>query len=202
MGRKAYCNRDTYRAVVSRGLKSASRLYSRHLIQVALWAMRAIHFLVVVLVGMGATLLIDLWSLFLRRVYGVRSLDYCLLGRWVLHMRHATFLHESITAASRKPRECLAGWIIHYSIGIALALLFVLVVSGNWLAQPTFLPALAFGILTVVMPFFVMQPALGLGVASSKTPNPKAARLKSLATHAVFGAGLYVWAHLLNRLLR
>jgi hypothetical protein len=164
--------------------------------------MRAIHFLVVVLVGVGATLLIDLWSLFLRRVYGVRSLDYCLLGRWVLHMQHGKFLHASIAATPRKPSECLVGWITHYSIGIALTFLFVLLVSRNWLAHPTLLPALAFGIFTVVMPLFVMQPALGLGVASSKNPRPNAARLKSLATHAVFGVGLYLWAHLLNRMLR
>jgi hypothetical protein len=39
-----------------------------------------------------------------------------------------------------------------------------------------------------------MQPALGLGVASSKTPNPQQARLKSLATHTVFGIGLYLAA--------
>jgi Protein of unknown function (DUF2938) len=50
---------------------------------------------------------------------------------------------------------------------------------------------LSFGIGTVVFPFFVLQPSLGLGIASSRTPNPTQARLKSLATHAVFGFGLY-----------
>src|SRR4051812_6187825 len=36
----------------------------------------------IVLLGVGATLAIDLWALLLRRGFGIRSLDYCLLGRW------------------------------------------------------------------------------------------------------------------------
>ncbi len=66
------------------------------------------------------------------------------------------------------------------------------------MARPTLWPALLYGIATVVFPFFVMQPALGLGVAGSRTPNPLQARAKSLATHTVFGGGLYVCALLLT----
>jgi len=54
---------------------------------------------------------------------------------------------------------------------------------------------------TVLMPWLVMQPALGLGVASAKTPNPAGARVKSLATHTVFGLGLYLSALVLAALL-
>jgi hypothetical protein len=56
------------------------------------------------------------------------------------------------------------------------------------------LPALFYGIGTVVFPFFIMQPSFGLGIAASRAPNPRHARLKSLATHTVFGLGLYVSA--------
>ena len=150
-----------------------------------------------VFVGLGATLLIDLWALFLRRTFGIPSLNYCLLGRWVLYMADRKIAHESIAATPQKAHECTIGWISHYSIGSAFALLFVLLASDNWLARPTLLPALAFGIATVLVPFFVMQPAFGLGVAASKTPSPNKARLKSVMTHAVFGAGLYLSARLL-----
>jgi hypothetical protein len=44
------------------------------------------------------------------------------------------------------------------------------------------------------MPFFVMQPAMGAGIAASRTPTPWRNRLRSLATHAVFGCGLYLSA--------
>ena len=152
-------------------------------------------------VGVGATLVMDLWNLLLKRRYGVPSLNYCLLGRWVRHMPEGTLRHASITAAPRKPHECAVGWIAHYTIGIVLALALVLLTSGDWLARPTVLPALLFGIGTVVFPFFILQPSFGLGVAASRTPNPTQARLKSLATHTVFGVGLYICALGVSRVL-
>jgi hypothetical protein len=41
-----------------------------------------------------------------------------------------------------------------------------------------------------------MQPGMGLGIAARRAPNPTAARMRSLTTHAVFGIGLYAagWA--------
>lgn len=136
----------------------------------------------------------DLWNLLVKRALGIPSLNYCLLGRWLCHMPGGTFRHASITAAPHKPFECTVGWIAHYTIGVVFAVLFVVLASGEWLARPTLLPALLYGIGTVVFPFFIMQPSFGLGMAASRTPNPKQARLKSLVTHTVFGIGLYVWA--------
>lgn len=147
-----------------------------------------------VVIGLGATLVIDVWAMLLRRVFGVRSLDYCLLGRWVLHMPSGKFAHESIMAAGRKAHECAVGWTTHYSIGAVFGVLFVSLATRGWLERPTLLPALAFGIVTVLVPFLTLQPALGLGVASAKTPHPATARAKSLMTHAIFGLGLWMSA--------
>lgn len=152
-------------------------------------------------IGVGATLLIDLWALFLKRGWNIPSLSYCLLGRWLLHMPGGTFVHRSIAAAEQKPYECPLGWLAHYSIGAGLAIAFVLLASEGWLERPTLLPALAFGVVTTLVPFLIMQPSLGLGVASSKTPRPAQARVKSLMTHTVFGIGLYLSALLLRPLL-
>jgi hypothetical protein len=161
--------------------------------------MQPLPFLAAVLIGLGATLFIDLWALFLRRAFSVRSLDYCLLGRWVLYMPQGTIVHDNIAATPAKPHECKVGWTAHYLIGTGLGLVFVLLASEAWLARPTLLPALAFGIATVLVPFLTLQPSFGLGIAASKTPHPNMARLKSLMTHTVFGVGLYAWAYLLSR---
>jgi hypothetical protein len=143
-------------------------------------------------IGLGATLLMDLWNLFLLRTFRLPSLNYCLLGRWVRHIPEGTLRHANIAAAPKKSGECTVGWIAHYSIGVMLAVGFVILASTDWLARPRLLPALLYGITTVVFPFFVLQPSLGLGVASSRTPNPTQARLKSLGTHTIFGVGLYL----------
>ena len=153
-------------------------------------------------IGLGATLMMDLWNLFLKRAFSIPSLNYCLLGRWVSHLPAGTLRHASIAAAPQKPHECPVGWVAHYSIGMVLALVFVLFVSGEWLARPTALPALLFGLATVIFPFFILQPSLGLGIASSRSPNPTQARLKSIVTPTVFGVGLYVCALGVSYLLR
>ena len=155
------------------------------------------HLLSALIIGCGATLFMDLWNLFLRRAFGIPSLDLCLLGRWILHQTAGTFRHNSIAAAAAKPGECALGWCAHYSIGLALSTTFVLA-TGDWILHPRLLPAVAFGIATVVLPFFVLQPALGLGFASSRAKSPAAARWKSLATHTAFGLGLYLSARTLD----
>ena len=152
-------------------------------------------------IGVGATLVMDTWNLFLRRAFSIPSLNYCLLGRWLRHMPAGTFRHMNINSAEPESLECTVGWIGHYTIGLMLALGFLILVSGEWLVRPTLLPALLYGIGSVVFPFFVMQPSLGLGIASSRTPRPARARMKSLATHMVFGVGLYLSALAVSRLL-
>ena len=157
-------------------------------------SIEASHILGAITIGIGATLFMDLWNLFLKRAFSIPSLNYCLLGRWLRHMPGGTFRHVSITAAPEQPFECAVGWIAHYTIGVVFALGFVVLTSGDWLARPTLLPALLYGIGTVVFPFFIMQPSFGLGIAASRTPKPMQARLKSFVTHTVFGAGLYLCA--------
>jgi hypothetical protein len=160
------------------------------------------HILGAAAIGVGASLLMDAWNLLLKLAVGIPSLSYCLLGRWLLHMPEGKFSHVSIAAAPQRRFECTAGWLAHYSIGVAFALVFLALQSGDWLAHPTLLPALLYGVVTVVFPLFIMQPALGLGIAASNTPKPWQARLKSLATHTVFGIGLYLCALVTRHLLQ
>lgn len=148
----------------------------------------------VLAIGLGATLFMDLLALFLKCTFGIPAANYCLVGRWLRHMPEGTFLHAGIANAPQKNFECSLGWIAHYAIGVAYAFLLAAIVSGSWLLRPTLLPALLFGIGTVLVPFFVMHPAFGLGFAASRTPNPSQARLRSLAAHTAFGVGLYVCA--------
>ena len=160
-----------------------------------------IDVLLAIIVGLGATLFMDGWALFLRRAFNVASLNLCLLGRWLLHMPDGVFRHDSIAAASPKPRECTIGWIAHYTIGATLAVALV-VLAPTWLERPTLLPPLLWGMVTVAIPFFVMQPSFGLGIASSRTPHPARARLRSLTTHTVYGIGLYLSALAVTALLK
>lgn len=155
-----------------------------------------------ILMGLGATLTFDLWALFVKHVFKITPSNICLVGRWLRYMPEGTFTHANIGSAPPKRAECTVGWIAHYTIGITLALIFVALVGHTWLQQPTLLPALVFGVVTVVAPFAIMQPSFGLGFAASKLPNPTPARVRSLLNHTAFGLGLYLFAWLVNGLLR
>jgi hypothetical protein len=143
------------------------------------------------LIGIGATALTDGWALLLGSVFGIRSLGYAMVGRWLGHMRAGRFFHASIAAAPPIRGESALGWIAHYVIGISFAGLLLALCGDAWARHPSLGPALAFGLTTVAMPFFIMQPAMGLGLMASKTAKPNSARLRSVMTHGVFGVGLY-----------
>jgi hypothetical protein len=153
-----------------------------------------------VLIGAGATAVMDLWAVARKRLRGVAPADYGLVGRWLGHMLKCRFRHHSISAAPPVPGERLIGWTAHYLIGIAFAFVLLAIWGMDWVDHPTIGPALIIGLGSVAAPFLLMQPGMGAGVAASRTPNPFAARLRSLTTHAVFGVGLYVAAWLLNLL--
>jgi len=145
------------------------------------------------LLGGGATLVMDGWALLLARL-GIPSLDFALLGRWIGHLPEGQWMHESIARAAPVRGERLLGWCAHYSIGIGFAALLLATFGLEWARSPSLLPALLIGLVTVVAPLFVLQPALGAGIASSKTPTPLFNTVKSLVTHTVYGLGLYLAA--------
>jgi hypothetical protein len=153
-----------------------------------------------VLIGVGATAMLDAWTILRTRVFGVRAPDYGLVGRWLAHMRHGRIRHAAVGSAMRVRGERVIGWAAHYVTGVVFASLLPLLFGPAWLLVPTLAPALAVGVATVAVPFLLMQPAMGLGVAASRTPRPAAARAQSIVTHAVFGAGLWVAARLIAEL--
>ncbi len=147
-----------------------------------------------IVMGIAGSALMDLWSAVLRRRFGIPTLDYRLLGRWIGHIPSGRFFHDRIASSPVVPGEQALGWLAHYAIGVTFALALLRIWGGSWAAAPTIWPALAVGIGTIVAPWLVMQPAMGAGIAGSKTPNPTATRLRNLGTHTVYGVGLYVAA--------
>jgi hypothetical protein len=155
-----------------------------------------------IVIGAGATAIMDLWAASLRRCCRVPSLDYALLGRWIGHFPRGRFRHESIAHAAPVRYERAIGWGAHYTIGVAFAALLLAIAGLEWLKQPTLMPPLLVSSSTLVAPFLVMQPAMGAGIAASRTPRPNVARLRSVVTHTVYGVGLYasawIWAVLMG----
>jgi hypothetical protein len=151
--------------------------------------------------GVGATLLSDLWGFARKPLLGVPAPDYAFVGRWIGHMPRGIFRHAGIARAPAVHGERALGWLVHYAVGIAFATLLVAIGGFAWMQAPTPGLALAIGIATVAAPFCVMQPAMGAGFAASRTPKPNAARMQSLLMHTLFGLGLYFSALIAQQFL-
>lgn len=124
------------------------------------------HLTSILVTGVAATLVTDLWGIARKPLLGQPVPDYRLLGRWVGHMRFGRFRHERIAAAAPVPAELILGWATHYLTGIAFAVLLFVVSGPEWVSHPTLMPALLVGVGTVAAPFLLMQPAMGAGIAA------------------------------------
>ena len=145
----------------------------------------------VIVIGIGATAVMDLWLVLLRHM-GVPTLNFAYIGRWVGHLLRGRYTHAAIARAQPVAGELAWGWVTHYATGIAFAALLAGVQGMAWVLQPTLGPALGIGLCTVAAPLFMLQPAMGAGFASSKTPTPVKNILRSVVNHTVFGLGLYL----------
>ena len=146
------------------------------------------------LIGAGGAAMMDAWAWVSRHAFNIQGLDYALLGRWIGHFPRRRFFHERIASAAPVRGERVLGWAAHYSIGVAFAAPLLAIWGLEWARSPTIGPPLAVGLFTIVAPWFVMQPAMGAGIAASRTPSPRSTRLRNVATHAMYGLGLYLSA--------
>ncbi|MDE1158151.1 MAG: DUF2938 domain-containing protein [Neorhizobium sp.] len=155
-------------------------------------------FLAGVAMGIGATILMDLWAILLHLVFAQAKPNWAPAGRWFRHLANGQVFHDNIATAPLYRHELALGWIGHYAVGIVYGIVLALVMGPAWLASPTFLPAWIWGIVTIAAGWFLMQPGMGLGWAAAKTPNPAKVRIMGLLAHTVFAIGLYGTADLIG----
>ncbi|RJS93560.1 DUF2938 domain-containing protein [Salinisphaera sp. Q1T1-3] len=149
-------------------------------------------------IGITATAFMDACAWMQQRIFGIPGLNYALVGRWIGHMSRGQFSHAAIADSPRVASEALIGWLVHYAIGLVFAAILLIACSLEWASDPTLLPALIVGGLSVAAPFLIMQPAFGAGLAASHSARPNAARIRSLIAHISFGVGLYLGGVILS----
>lgn len=156
------------------------------------------HLLKIIVIGIGSTFIVDIW-IWVLGLLKIKSLDYRFVGRWIGNFPKGKFYHNNIMNAERVNGELFIGWTAHYLIGISFSFLPFMFYGKEWLENPGLITAVLFGIITLAAPFFIMQPALGFGIASSNLPEPKLRIFKSFLTHLIYGLGLYVTALLVSK---
>jgi hypothetical protein len=144
------------------------------------------------LMGVGATVLLDLWAQLLRVTFGIATPPWHFVGRWFAGMPGGRFVQsDGIMQSPAVDGELTIGWVMHYVIGVLFAAALLAIWGVDWVHAPRFAPALVVGLVTVGAGWFILQPGMGVGVACSGAPKPNVARLLNIAGHVVFAIGLY-----------
>ncbi|UCE25471.1 MAG: DUF2938 family protein, partial [Candidatus Zixiibacteriota bacterium] len=129
-----------------------------------------INLLEMVLMGVVATLFMDLLAILLAKMKIIRpSVGAEVVGRWALYTLRGKFIHDDIYKTPALNNEKSAALVSHYLIGIVLAgiYLFLELKVPTIRHQPW--AALIFGLATVLLPWLWLYPSIGLGFLASKT---------------------------------
>ena len=144
-----------------------------------------------VIVGFIATATLDFWQLTMNATLEVPRTNWALVGRWFARISGGKIVHSSIQNADPALHEGAIGWTAHYAIGVVYAVIYLTVLQAHGMS-PDFASAALFGTATVLAPWFILQPGMGLGVLATKAPKPGRARTMALLNHVVFGVGLFL----------
>ncbi|MDH5544434.1 MAG: DUF2938 domain-containing protein [Gammaproteobacteria bacterium] len=142
----------------------------------------------VLVVGVVATITMDIWAVFLSKSFKLPTTNWAMVGRWLGHLPKGRFMHRPISSSSKINHELAVGWVFHYVVGLAYAFVYLIIVQDS----PSLMSAITFGLATVSVPWLILQPGLGYGCFARLAPKPMVSRLISLSMHSVFGIGLYL----------
>ena len=151
--------------------------------------------------GIVATVALDLWQRLLFAVSGIPPANWAMAGRWFAHMPRGRFVHDAIAEAEPVEHELALGWVMHYLIGVLYGFAYVGLVVFVLAGTPSLLNGFVFGAVSVVVPWFMMQPALGLGFMGARAPNPAIPRYTALVGHCLYGVALFAGSALHSALI-
>ena len=141
-----------------------------------------------ILIGIGSCIVFDVWQRIFQIFTSIPPSNWTLVGRWFIGlMSNGQLIASQLSQQPEAKHETPIGWVVHYVVGVAYAyVLFILV------QEPTITYGLVFGVVSVLIPWLFLMPAMGNGIMASKTPNPKVACALALMMHSLFGLSLGV----------
>ena len=145
-----------------------------------------------VVAGVLGTLVMDSLNLLLARAGIISKIDVGMIGRMAVGWARGRFRYGHPSKMEKVANEMLYGYVTHYTIGVGLAVPYVL--GGDLLvggpASPVWAPA--YGVATTVASYFFVFPSMGLGVFGRRSPEGLRAPLSALANHLFYGLGIAV----------
>jgi uncharacterized membrane protein YeaQ/YmgE (transglycosylase-associated protein family) len=145
-----------------------------------------------VFAGVLGTLVMDSLNHLVSRTGMLLKIDVGMIGRMSAGWARGRFRYSHPGEMEQVANELFYGYITHYTIGVGLAVTYMLgwdlLVGGP--ASPAW--ALVYGVATTVASLFIVLPSMGLGVLGRRSPEGIRSPLSSLANHLFYGVGIAV----------
>lgn len=107
-------------------------------------------------------------------------------------MLRGRFVHTNIIESSPVKSEVPVGWIVHYLLGVGVALTYPLFslafdvpMTGDHLIR-----GLLWGLATTLLPWFTNFPAFGWGFFGARAPKGMRPLIAPAIAHACYGVGV------------
>jgi len=143
-----------------------------------------------VIAGLLGTLVMDSLNYLVARMRLVSRIDVAAIGRMAAGWARERFYYASPDEMQQVRNEVPIGLMTHYTIGVVLAVPYVLGWTFFVGGSPSPVSALVYGIATTVASWFFVYPSMGLGAFGRLSPEAMKAPLSSLANHVFYGLGL------------
>ena len=124
-----------------------------------------------VMAGVFGTVMMDILNLLFARAGLLTKIDVAMIGRMAAGWARGRFRYGHPSEMKRVANENLYGYLMHYAIGLGLAVPFVFA-WALWSGQPP-PPAwtLAYGVATTTASWFFVFPSMGFGALGLKSPD-------------------------------
>jgi hypothetical protein len=115
------------------------------------------------------------------------------IGRWVNGLFNGVLKHQNIADTAPANNEIRIGQIFHFVVGGGVVALFYplfLEVIGPGSSSSHFILATIFGLITSVLPWFILMPSFGWGIFGVNAPSGSRPVISPILSHIPYGLGI------------
>ncbi len=115
------------------------------------------------------------------------------IGRWVYGLFNGVFKHQNIAETAPANNEERIAKIFHFVVGggvVALCYPLLLEIIGFSSSSNHLMLATLFGLITSVLPWFVLMPSFGWGIFGVNAPRGSRPIVSPILSHIPYGFGI------------
>ena len=146
-----------------------------------------------IIAGIFCCIGMDLWQRILFWTFKIPPTNWATAGRWLIMLiRNKMIVNQNLEDENPVKYELQIGWVFHYCVGVGYGFAYYLFLAVFDVLDTSILSGVIFGLVSVIVPWFIYLPVTGKGFIGNKTPNPKLTRLLSTSSHVVVGIFLAI----------